>query len=286
MHYPFVSVIIPTKNEEKNIVRCLKSVKKQKYPGRIEIIVIDNFSADQTVKLAKKYTMKVFLKGPERSTQRNFGAQKAKGKYLLFIDADMEIKPNTISSCLSFYQPPITLPVLTAVRQDNHQPPILALKEHSVGHTFWSKALALERNCYHDATWLLGARFFPKKDFLKIGGYDPKLIAAEDWDLTLRFAKAGYSTQISLISLITHHESKDSLSKLLQKELYYIKDIKHYQKKHPKAFFYQSNISYRVFLWLKNWRTLIQHPILTLAFLSYKFTVWVLWRIFMLCSKK
>ncbi|MBI2595336.1 glycosyltransferase [Candidatus Daviesbacteria bacterium] len=267
--YPTVSIIVPTKNEEQNIGRCLKSIKRQKYGGKIEIIVVDNFSEDKTVKLAKLFTKKVFLQGSERSTQRNFGAQIAKGKYLLFIDADMELKSNTVTECISFYLYPIPYTLY----------PILALKEHSQGTTFWGRALALERNCYHDATWLLGARFFPKKDFLKIGGYDPKLIAAEDWDLTLRFAKAGYSTQISRISLITHHESKDSLSKLLQKELYYIRNIKNYQKKHPKALTIQSNLAYRLAVWIKSWRKLINHPMLTLAFLWYKLTVWILWNI-------
>ncbi len=69
-----VSVIVTTKNEEKNIANCLKSIKGQSYPQeKIQIIVVDNNSSDSTTKIAKRFTDKVYNKGPERSAQRNYG---------------------------------------------------------------------------------------------------------------------------------------------------------------------------------------------------------------------
>jgi glycosyltransferase involved in cell wall biosynthesis len=56
-----VSVIITTKNEEKNIGNCLKSIKEQDYPQNlIEIIVVDNNSTDKTKDIALTYTDQVF----------------------------------------------------------------------------------------------------------------------------------------------------------------------------------------------------------------------------------
>ncbi|AEF97132.1 glycosyltransferase family 2 protein [Methanotorris igneus] len=55
-----VSVIIPTYNSEKTIGICLESIKNQTYKN-IEIIVVDKFSNDNTVEIAKKYTDKVFV---------------------------------------------------------------------------------------------------------------------------------------------------------------------------------------------------------------------------------
>ena len=72
-----VSIVIPTFNSKATIATCLKSIQEQKFLK--EIIIVDNFSTDETIKIAKKFTQSVFKKGPERSTQRNFGAQKAKG---------------------------------------------------------------------------------------------------------------------------------------------------------------------------------------------------------------
>ena len=85
-----VSVVIATKDEEKNIGRLLESIKKQTYCSW-EIIVVDNSSSDGTVKLARKYTRAVYNCGPERSAQRNFGVDKSLGKYVLILDADMEL---------------------------------------------------------------------------------------------------------------------------------------------------------------------------------------------------
>jgi len=85
-NYPTVSVVITTKNEEKNIENCLQSIKGQTFRN-IELIVVDNFSEDATVEIAKEYAAKVYSKGPERSSQRNYGAHVSSGEYLLYLDA-------------------------------------------------------------------------------------------------------------------------------------------------------------------------------------------------------
>jgi len=61
MMQDLVSIIITTKNEEKNIENCLKSIKLQTY-SNIEIIVVDNNSSDQTKEISQKYTDKVLDK--------------------------------------------------------------------------------------------------------------------------------------------------------------------------------------------------------------------------------
>lgn len=98
---PLISVIIPTYNEERNITTCLEAIFRQDYPhDRLEIIVVDNNSTDRTKEMAKKYTDKVYNKGPERSAQRNFGVNKAQGKYILYLDADMILSENVVSECV------------------------------------------------------------------------------------------------------------------------------------------------------------------------------------------
>src|SRR5688500_6010720 len=98
--HPLVSVIITTRNEEQVIERLLTSVKAQTYP-EIELLVVDNNSEDNTKKITQKYTSKVYDFGPERSAQRNYGASKAKGSYLLFLDADMKLEKDVISECVT-----------------------------------------------------------------------------------------------------------------------------------------------------------------------------------------
>lgn len=263
---PLVSIIIPTKNEEHNIIRCLKSIQAQNYKGKIEIIVVDNHSHDKTAQLARTITSHVVIAGPERSRQRNIGAKKAKGTWLLFVDADMELSKIVIYECLNLVENSIF-------------PAAVIINEKSIGITFLGKAIALERNCYQDAVWLQAARFFPKKEFLAIGGYDENLVAGEDWDITLRFREKGYPTIITRKSHVFHHESKATILELFRKELYYVNHIGKYAIKHPFAFSYQGSFFYRGLLWIRSWKRFIQNPFLTLTFLSYKFTVWILWMV-------
>ena len=261
---PLVSVIVPTKNEETNITRCLRSVKQQLYKGDIEIIVVDNYSTDNTAKLAARFTPKILLVGKERSRQRNIGAKSARGTWLLFVDADMELSRNVISECIKISKNKVTNPVI-------------AISEQSVGKNFWGKAFALEKNCYKNATWLHAARFFPRRAFLELGGYDEHLFAGEDWDITQRFRLQGFPLFIAKHSYLLHHERNENLLNLLKKERYYIQNIDRYAKKHPYPFSYQGSFLYRGFIWIRSWNELFHHPILTSAFLLYKFIVWFMW---------
>jgi glycosyltransferase involved in cell wall biosynthesis len=96
---PLVSIIIPTFNSGRTIGICLESIIKQTY-REIEIIVVDNYSSDNTVKMAKSFNSKVIISSSERSAARNLGAKLAKGEYLLFIDSDMKLTKNVVKQCV------------------------------------------------------------------------------------------------------------------------------------------------------------------------------------------
>ena len=86
---PKISVLICTKNEEKMIKDCLESVK-----WADEIVIIDDFSTDKTVEIAKKYGAEVFEnKWRGFSEQKNFGFKKTTGDWVLFLDADERVTP-------------------------------------------------------------------------------------------------------------------------------------------------------------------------------------------------
>ena len=97
---PCVSIIIPTKNSSKHIKRCLESITNQTYKN-IEIIVVDNFSSDSTISIAKEFTSKIYLHGPERSAQVNFGVLKSTGQYVYKVDSDFLLDPNVVFECVN-----------------------------------------------------------------------------------------------------------------------------------------------------------------------------------------
>ncbi len=85
-----LSVVISAYNEEKNLEGCLRSVEKL----ADEIIVVDNSSLDDTAKIAKKYTDKVYQQknDPRKiDEQKNFGFSKATGDWIFSIDADEKV---------------------------------------------------------------------------------------------------------------------------------------------------------------------------------------------------
>lgn len=87
-----LSIIIPCKNEENYIGKLLDSIKKQRMPFGYEIIIADANSYDETLSVIKKHSYSLFnvkiIKGGLPAIGRNSGAKIAKGKYLLFLDAD------------------------------------------------------------------------------------------------------------------------------------------------------------------------------------------------------
>jgi glycosyltransferase involved in cell wall biosynthesis len=249
---PLVSLIITTKNEAAVIQRLLISIKNQTYPN-IETLVVDNSSEDETQKIARKYTKRVFTYGPERSAQRNYGAQMSKGEYIVFLDADMELTPNVITSCVS-------------LMTKNKKLSGISIPEESVAQTFWEKVKGFERSFYvedpSEATD--AARFFSKKVFDELGGYDQSITGPEDWDLPERMMKKGYKTN-KIKDYIYHYERVPNPFKLAQKKYYYALTAHRYLKKHNLPLFSQKTIYFLRPVFYKQWRILLIHPILTVS---------------------
>lgn len=250
---PKLSVIIPTKNEEQNLKRCLVSIKKQKEPA--EIIVVDNFSQDRTRQIAKKYTKHVFTKGDERSNQRNWGLLKASGEFVLFIDADMELQPGVSGQI---------------VEKLKKNPDVVAIiiDEISQGTSYLAKIKILEKELTSGINFLEAARAFRKATLKKIGGWDKRMIAGEDWDLTQRIKNLGAIARIS--AKIIHHENQ-SLMADLKKKYYYARNIQEYQKKYPDLFSRQAGFA-RISAYLKRPKIILANPILFIGLLFLKST--------------
>lgn len=293
-----VSVVVTTKNEEKNIANCLQSIKEQTYPS-IEIIVVDNFSPDRTVEIARQYTKNVFLKGPERSAQRNYGMQEqATGDYVMYVDADMILSPSLVEACVQWMEDKKSLAL--------HIPEIV------LGKNYWSQVRRFERQFYN-GTAIDGARFFAKSVFQKTGGFDENFSGPEDWDLDkkvkqfgtidLLWVKEDLSLSFSLWEFIKkrgvfppypfccvyHNESDFSLKKYLQKKHYYIQNFQPYIAKWGKndpdvrkqfGFWYRY---FWVFVEKGKWRRFFRHPFLACGVYLLRILVGI---VFLFSNKK
>jgi len=266
-----ISIIITTRNEERNIEACLRSILAQTYPREnIEIIVADNNSTDGTKQIINEFSeglaplnLKIFNRGPERSAQKNFGVEKSKGGWFLHLDADMTLGENVVKECVK------------KISEDEN---IIALyiPEKIIGRGFWGKVRNFERSFY-DGTVIDAARFIRKDKFLKAGGFDEKLYACEDWDLDKRIKKLG---KVGIIQAVLYHNEEEfSLKKYLAKKEYYSKNVDVYIKKWGKndpdvkkqfGFYYRF---IGVFVENGKWKKLLRYPVLAGGMLVLRFFV-------------
>jgi len=88
-----LSIVVITLNEEHNIVRCLKSLRfSKKVFKQVEMIVVDAQSGDKTAAVAKQLGAKVFTRAWKGyGDQKNWALAKAKGHWILSLDADEEL---------------------------------------------------------------------------------------------------------------------------------------------------------------------------------------------------
>lgn len=213
---PLVSVVVPTRNESANIVRCLSSIRAQTYPD-IEVILVDNFSTDATLALADGLADHAISAGPERCSQRNIGAKAARGAYVLFIDADMQLTAGVVQACVDASTGPHSVAVV--------------IPEASVGSTFWARCKQFEKRAYAGNASIEAPRFFRREDFLAVGGYDGNLRAFEDWDLRARIE--GRAECVRIRDLIIHHEGAITPQSSFAKKRYYAASFAEYARKHP-----------------------------------------------------
>jgi glycosyltransferase involved in cell wall biosynthesis len=256
---PLVSIIIPTKNEEKNIGRCLKAILDQTYPKeKLEIIIVDNFSQDKTAKIAKKFPIRFFQKGPERHAQRNFGVAKSHGKYLVFIDADMKLEKELVEEAVK--------------KCEKEGYDALILPERGAGKGFWARCQALEKECYlGDALMETPNRLIKREVYQRVRGYDRGLIAGEDFDLGDRIIDAGFKVGRTT-SFINHYETT-SLWLLLKKKYYYGKEMPKYFKKSGAIGVKRFSL-FRL-AYFRNWRLFIKDPTHGLGMILMKTSQWL-----------
>jgi chlorobactene glucosyltransferase len=111
---PLISVIVPARNEEKNIRRCVEAILNQDYPN-FQILVLDDRSTDSTpailTELSARDSRLVILAGRElpagwagKPHALHQAAASATGEWLLFLDADTFLHPNALSAALAAAQ--------------------------------------------------------------------------------------------------------------------------------------------------------------------------------------
>jgi glycosyltransferase involved in cell wall biosynthesis len=188
-----LSIIIPTLNEEKNIGRILELIKSSKF-NDYEVIIADAGSTDKTVKLAIDYNC-IITKGGLPAKGRNCGAEIAKGDILLFLDADLDIRPIDFIS--------------QAVKRFNEKKlDIASFPIYPQRNNFYMNPITL--SLFYNIPQFVFRDIFPmgamgimvKKDlFCKVNGFDETISLAEDHYFVKQADKTGKFGIISSVRI-------------------------------------------------------------------------------------
>ena len=271
---PILSVVITTKNEAANIAACVRSFDRVR--DRVEVIVVDNASTDDTQAIAASLGAMVLDKGPERSAQRNLGWRTARANWVVILDADMILPEATIDEILSIVGDR-SCESTSLLGGPRSCAAAYWIPEVRTGTGFRVRARNFERSFY-DGTCVDALRLFSKGVLEATGGYDENLIAGpEDWDLDLRILATGAPCAVLSHHLI-HNEKHLTLKRMLEKKAYYTKSFAAYQAKWPNHSSVRRQFSpwYRfvgVFVENGKWRKILRHPILFAGVFFERFAV-------------
>ncbi len=231
---PLISIIIPTRNRWQDLAECLKSLQKQTYSqNKIELIIIDNGSTDNTPKLlVKKFPSTKLISLPRNigfAPALNLGGKKAKGKYLLVTNDDVTFEKNYIRELALLLEsnPQIGVAHGKMFFRNTNQvaTPGFKLMPFLGYHPQPYYDLDTTQEC-DVATG--GNMFIRKKAFNKLGGFDEGFFfCGEDYDFCFNtkrlgfkifyhpkaicwhgFLQSGKPSKINQDSLLAHYKGK------------------------------------------------------------------------------
>lgn len=251
---PLVSIIVPTKNSANTLRACLNSIRRQSYQN-FELIIVDNFSNDNTREIADEFGAIFYLIGPERCTQVNFGVSKARGKYIYRVDSDFVLEQDVVKEAVEHCE---------VLGYDA----IIVHNTSDSSVSFWACVRKMERDSYKNIEYIVIAPFIKKNIFVSIGGFDENLVAGDDYDLQNRLIRYGY--RIAKISSQSIHIGEPkNLKEIFIKHYYYGQNLRFFIQKDTYRAFIQLN-PFRFFV-IKNFSKSCKKPLLLLGFVVYQF---------------
>jgi len=222
LHFPAheevdVSVIIPVFNQLPFTHACLASLQTIQERPRFEVIVVDDCSRDSTAKLVPQIRGIVYLRNETNSgfiASCNRGAEKARGKYLFFLNNDTVVKDGWLSGLMDTFaeEPQAGVVGSKLVYPDGR------LQE--AGGIIWRDASGWnfgksddpekpEYNYLREVDYCSAAALMiPKSLFQNVGGFDSRYAPAyyEDTDLSFKVRRTGYKVLYQPLSEVIHYE--------------------------------------------------------------------------------
>ncbi len=220
---PLVSIVIPTRDQGPLLEQCVRSIEERTGYDRYEIVVLDNGSSEPATlqyldALARGCAVHRYPAPFNFSAICNFGAARAKGDYLLFLNDDTQvIGPDWLAAMLEHAQRPgvgaVGAKLLYPYGRVQHAGVVLGIGGVA-GHAFKQLPDAALRpfgmaDCVRNCSAVTAAcMMMARRTFDEVQGFDETFrVAYNDVDLCLRLRERGYVIVYTPRAVLYHHES-------------------------------------------------------------------------------
>ena len=212
-----ISIIIPVFNQLRFTQACLASLQEQQGTERFEVVVVDDCSTDDTAEIVRRIPGVIYLRNEANSgfiASCNRGAEKAHGKYLVFLNNDTLVRDGWLSALVGTFaeEPQAGVVGSKLIYPDGR------LQE--AGGIIWCDASGWnygksddpgkpEYNYLREVDYCSAAALMiPKSLFASVSGFDSRYAPAyyEDTDLSFKVRRAGYKVFYQPLSEVVHYE--------------------------------------------------------------------------------
>lgn len=210
---PLVSFCIPVKNEEDEFEECLQSIREQNY-DKIEIIVVDGHSTDNTVMIAKKYGCVIYYDNVSLANSRQISIEKSKGEILAIWDGDIIIPhKNWLKDALKVFELNSNISTVWPTLIPPYNAPWAQKCYNAHSMKIFENRVTSSRGIFGG-----GNSLFRREHVMSVGGFDTKYDFGEDMILAKRLKDAGYSVVQYHDPII--HDTMKSLREIYKRSLW------------------------------------------------------------------
>ncbi|MEO5935944.1 MAG: glycosyltransferase, partial [Terriglobales bacterium] len=258
---PFISIVIPVRNEELHLGNVLGQLDEQDYPAdRYEVLVADGNSTDGTRRVVEEFarsarTSVQVIANPKQlsSAGRNVGALASRGEVIAFIDGHCQIPSRQLlgnivelmrtqgAACLCRPQP------LHVEGNTPFQSALAHTRATALGHGHDSTIFDMEQERFVDPT--SSGAIYRAEVLARIGLYDESFDACEDVEFNFRVGAAGF-TAFSSPRIAVHYSPRKDLSSLWKQLVRYGRGRHRFMRKHAQAITVAQLVPAAFVLWL------------------------------------
>ena len=212
MEYPFISVVVGIRNEERFIEECIESLLRLDYPqDSYEIIIVDGMSTDKTRDLVQKYPVRLLLNERKNvAAARNLGVKNARGDLVAFTDGDCKVYSQWLKILvLEMQNAPDDVVCVGGPNLIFDTDPIFGRVVGYAQETFLgSGGSAQSKNSTkkHYVSSLPNCNAMYKKSAIQeVGCFDERFLIGQDGDLNYRIGKRGHKFLYIPEAQVLHH---------------------------------------------------------------------------------